>query len=66
MVVPEADERVFSDPFFPQSYHGALTAFADDPTCRWCSAILSNPAEAPGRRQMVRYLESGHVDDGPS
>ena len=27
VLVPETEERVFSDPFFPRAYHGALEAF---------------------------------------
>ena len=58
VVVPEADERVFSDPFFPQSYHGALTAFADVDV----QVLLAIPQPGERAAKMVRYLESGHVD----
>ncbi len=58
VVVPEADERVFSDPFFPQTYHGALTAFADQDV--QVLLAMASPGESVDR--MVRYLDSGLVD----
>jgi DNA-binding LacI/PurR family transcriptional regulator len=58
VVVPETDERVFSDPFFPQAYHGALQAFAE-PDVQVVLA-MAQPGDGPAR--MVRYLDSGHVD----
>jgi DNA-binding LacI/PurR family transcriptional regulator len=58
VVVPEADERVFSDPFFPLSYHGAVTAFADVDV----QVLLAIPQPGERAAKMVRYLESGHVD----
>lgn len=58
VVVPEADERVFSDPFFPQAYHGALTVFADQDV--QVLLVMAPPGE--GMERMVRYLDSGLVD----
>jgi DNA-binding LacI/PurR family transcriptional regulator len=58
VVVPETDERVFSDPFFPQAYHGALQAFAE--TDVQVVLAMAQPGDGPAR--MVRYLDSGHVD----
>jgi DNA-binding LacI/PurR family transcriptional regulator len=58
VAVPEADERVFSDPFFPQTYHGALTAFAGQDV--QVLLAIAQPGESVAR--MVRYLDSGLVD----
>lgn len=58
VVVPETDERVFSDPFFPQAYHGALTAFSGVDV--QVLLAMAQPGESAVR--MARYLDSGHVD----
>lgn len=58
VVVPEAEARVFSDPFFPQTYHGALTAFADEEV----QVLLAMAQPGEPAQRMLRYLESGHVD----
>lgn len=58
VVVPETDERVFSDPFFPQAYHGALTAFSGVDV--QVLLAMAQPGETAAR--MARYLDSGHVD----
>lgn len=58
MLVTETDERVFSDPFFPQAYHGALSAFA---RTDWQVILTMDPPGGAGSR-MVGYLNSGHVD----
>jgi DNA-binding LacI/PurR family transcriptional regulator len=58
VVVPEADERVFNDPFFPRVYHGALVGFHDTDT--QVVLVISEPGENASR--MIRYLGSGHVD----
>jgi DNA-binding LacI/PurR family transcriptional regulator len=58
VIVPETDERVFTDPFFPQSYHGALQAFADSDV----QVVLAMAQPGDSASRMVRYLESGHVD----
>ncbi len=58
VVVPETDERVFSDPFFPQAYHGALTAFSGVDT----QVLLAMAPPGESVHRMARYLDSGHID----
>lgn len=58
VVVPEADERVFSDPFFPQAYHGALTAFSGHDI----QVLLAIAEPGKSANGMIRYLDSGHLD----
>lgn len=58
VIVPETDERVFTDPFFPQAYHGALQAFADSDV----QVVLAMAQPGDTTDRMVRYLESGHID----
>jgi len=58
VVVPETDDRVFTDPFFPQAYHGALQAFQGSDV----RVVLAMAQPGDGPAGMVRYLESGHVD----
>ena len=58
VAVPETNERVFSDPFFPQAYRGALHAFRGMEI--QVLLAMSQPGESPG--QMTRYLHSGYVD----
>ena len=58
VLVPEGDERVFSDPFFPQAYHGALQGFGGSDV--QVVLVMAQPGDSAQR--MVRYLESGHVD----
>ncbi|MEA4943200.1 MAG: LacI family DNA-binding transcriptional regulator [Propionicimonas sp.] len=58
VVVPETDERVFTDPFLTQAYHGALNAFAG--VDFQVLLAMAQPGESSLR--MARYLESGHVD----
>lgn len=58
VVVPETDDRVFSDPFFPQTYHGALTAFAEQDV----QVLLAMAQPGASIERMVRYLDSGLVD----
>lgn len=58
VVVPETDERVFTDPYFPQAYHGALQAFAGSDV----QVVLAMAQPGDSASRMVRYLESGHVD----
>lgn len=58
VIVPETDERVFTDPFFPQAYHGALQAFAGSDV----QVVLAMAQPGDSTDRMVRYLESGHVD----
>ena len=58
VIVPEADERVFSDPFFQQAYHGALMGFRDSDV----QVVLAIAQPGDSATRMVRYLESCHVD----
>jgi DNA-binding LacI/PurR family transcriptional regulator len=58
VVVAETDERVFTDPYFPQAYHGALQGFSN--VDMHVVLAMAEPGAKPSR--MVRYLESGHVD----
>ncbi|MFT3887985.1 MAG: LacI family DNA-binding transcriptional regulator [Arachnia sp.] len=58
VVVTETDDRVFTDPFFPQAYHGALHAFRAMEV--QVLLAMAQPGESAG--QMTRYLHSGHVD----
>ena len=58
VIVPETDDRVFSDPYFPQTYHGALQAFQGSGV----QVVLAMAQPGDSASQMVRYLESGHVD----
>lgn len=58
VVVPEADELVFTDPFFPQAYHGAIAAFAEHEI----QVLLAMAQPGESAHRMVRYLQSGHVD----
>ncbi|MFT4108319.1 LacI family DNA-binding transcriptional regulator [Propionicimonas sp.] len=58
VIVPETDERVFTDPYFPQAYHGALQAFAGSDV----QVVLAMAQPGDSASRMVRYLESGHVD----
>jgi DNA-binding LacI/PurR family transcriptional regulator len=58
VVVPEADERVFNDPFFPQAYHGALQGFHGSDI----QVVLAIGEPGDSADRMLRYLASGHVD----
>ena len=58
VIVPEANERVFSDPFFAQAHLGALSAFAETPV----QVVLVIPHPDDEGSRMIRYLHSGHVD----
>lgn len=58
VIVPETDERVFADPYFPQVYHGALQAFSGSDV----QVVLAMAQPGDSASRMVRYLESGHVD----
>lgn len=60
VIVPETDERVFSDPFYSQMYHGVMLAFRGDPT----QVVLAMGQPGAGADRMVDYLDSGHVDGG--
>ncbi|PKQ31575.1 MAG: LacI family transcriptional regulator [Actinobacteria bacterium HGW-Actinobacteria-2] len=58
VVVPEANERVFNDPFFPQAYHGALQGFGNSDV----QVVLAIAQPGDPADRMLRYLDSGHVD----
>ena len=58
VLVVETDYLVFRDPYFPQAYHGALQAFRESDT--QVVLAMARPGEKP--TEMVRYLESGHLD----
>ena len=58
VVVPETDERVFTDPYFPMAYHGALQGFSKVDM----HVVLAMAEPGTKSAKMVRYLESGHVD----
>jgi DNA-binding LacI/PurR family transcriptional regulator len=58
LVVPEPDDRVFSDPFFARMLHGVSATLA--PTSSQL-VLLIEPAEGDDQR-LLRYLRGGHVD----
>ncbi|MDN5562617.1 LacI family transcriptional regulator [Luteococcus japonicus] len=58
LMLPENEDRIFSDPFFSQLYHGALQGFTGSRTRVVLS--VSQPGDAPDA--MARYLSSGHLD----
>lgn len=59
VLIPESDERVFSDPFFSQVYRGAIQAFDDVGT----RVVLSiSQTRSSDLADMVAFLGSGHVD----
>lgn len=58
LMLPESDERVFSDPFFSQLYRGAMQGFVGASTRVVLS--ISQPGEPAGA--MAQYLSSGHLD----
>lgn len=58
VLVTETDDRVFTDPFFPQAYHGALSAFRGMEV--QVLLAMAQPGDDTG--QMTRYLQSGHID----
>jgi len=58
VVVPETDERVFSDPFFSQILQGVTQAL--DGTTLQVVLVMGKPDD--GDRRMERYLRGGHTD----
>lgn len=58
VVVPESDERVFSDPFFSQILQGVTQAL--DSTPLQVVLVMGKPDD--GDRRMERYLRGGHTD----
>lgn len=58
VVVPESDERVFSDPFFSGTLRGVTRAVGDLPM----QVVLVMGRPDDGDRRMERYLRGGHTD----
>lgn len=58
VVVPESDDRVFSDPFFSRTLAGVTRALADSPL--QVVLVMGGPGGDTGR--MARYLRGGHTD----
>lgn len=58
VVVPESDERVFSDPFFSGTLRGVTQALAKTPL--QVVLIMGEAGDDDGR--MERYLRGGHTD----
>ncbi|USQ81718.1 LacI family DNA-binding transcriptional regulator [Ornithinimicrobium faecis] len=58
VVVPESDERVFSDPFFSGTLRGVTRALGSLPM--QVVLVMGNPDD--GDHRMERYLRGGHTD----
>ena len=58
LVVPEPDERVFSDPFFAHTLRGATRVLAERDL--QLVLLLARPGEEEAR--MLRYLRNRHID----
>lgn len=58
VVVPESDERVFSDPFFSGTLRGVTRAVGNLPM--QVVLVMGNPDD--GDHRMERYLRGGHTD----
>lgn len=58
VVVPESDERVFSDPFFSGTLRGVTQALAATPL--QVVLVMGEVGDDDGR--MARYLRGGHTD----
>lgn len=58
VLVPETEERVFSDPFFPSAYHGALEAFRHS----GIHVLLSMAHPHDGVDPMLSFFQSDHSD----
>lgn len=58
VVVPESDERVFSDPFFSGTLRGVTGAIGALPM--QVVLVMGNPDD--GDHRMERYLRGGHTD----
>ncbi|WP_114908175.1 LacI family DNA-binding transcriptional regulator [Ornithinimicrobium murale] len=58
VVVPESDERVFSDPFFSGTLKGVTRAIGSLPM--QVVLVMGNPDD--GDHRMERYLRGGHTD----
>ena len=60
VMVPETEERVFSDPFFPSAYHGALQAFRHTDI----HVLLSMSHPDDGVDPMLTFFLSDRTDGG--
>lgn len=58
VVVPEHDERIFSDPFIALAIAGVAGELAETPK----QVVLLMRSRGRGNEQLVRYLRGGHVD----
>ncbi len=58
LVVPEPDERVFSDPFFARTLRGVTRVLAERDL--QLVLLLTRPGEEEAR--MLRYLRNRHID----
>ena len=58
VLVPETEERIFSDPFFPRAYHGALEAFRHS----GFHVLLSMAHPQDGVDPMLAFFLSDHTD----
>ena len=58
VLVPETEERVFSDPFFSRAYHGALEAFRHT----GIHVLLSMSHPHDGVDPMLAFFLSDHAD----
>jgi DNA-binding LacI/PurR family transcriptional regulator len=58
VLVPETEERIFSDPFFPLAYQGALSAFRGT----GIHVLLSMAHPDDGVEPMLAFVLSDHAD----
>lgn len=58
VVVPEAEERVFSDPFFSSMLAAVTQRLADSPV----QVLLAMGQQGRGREKIERYLRGGYTD----
>ena len=58
LVVPEPDERLFSDPFFARTLRGVSRVLAE----RDLQLVLLMARPGPEEQRMLRYLRNRHVD----
>lgn len=58
LVVPEPDDRLFSDPFFARTLRGVSRVLAE----RDLQLVLLMARPGPEEQRMLRYLRNRHVD----
>lgn len=58
LVVPEPDERVFSDPFFAKTLRGVSRVLSE----RDLQLVLLMARPGPEEQRLLRYLRNRHVD----